>query len=459
MNRVITLCVLLMWSYSPSVSMAAQTSLGDRRKGVGSVAAKETKETAASSFLKLNLSPDSLSGQDRIEVFEKVWQAVNDKYYDPSFNGMDWTAAHERYRARVDGLKSDEEFYALLNRMLGELRDAHTLFRSPRQREASRKQQATSAGISIREVEGVPVIFSVDADSDAARAGVKSGMTVRTIDGQAFAERLAQVRAEVGETSSERLARLRVYARLLAGEPDTPLKLGLTRADRSEFEVALTRRTVSNLSPLTSNLLPSGNAYLKFNAFRSPVSKEFKEALIKFKDASGLIVDLRGNGGGDVEEMLHIAGYFFNEKVFFGRGVTRSGKPLSLLGGLVKVPLEAYVGGPGKQIWSKPVVILISERTGSAAESFTAGMQENGRATVMGTQSCGCVNIVNNRFEMKGGGELQLSELGYLSPKGRRLEGNGIMPDKVIAPALLDLRRSRDAGVEEAENFLRNIVR
>ncbi len=368
---------------------------------------------------------------------------------------MDWNAARERYRLRIGGLKSDEEFYALLNQMLGELRDAHTLFRSPPQLEASKKHQATSAGISVREVEGVPVIFSVDKDSDAARAGIETGMMVRTIDGQPFTERLAQAQGEVSESSSERFTRLRVYARIIAGEPDTPLKLGLTRADGTAFEATLMRQTVSTVSPLTSNLLPSGLAYIKFNAFRSPVSKEFKDALIKLKDAPGLIVDLRGNGGGDVQEMLHIADYFFNSKVFFGRGVTRSGKPLSFLGGLISIPLEAYVGGTGKQIYSKPVVILTSERTGSAAESLTTGMQENNRAWVIGSQSCGCVNGVINKIGVKGG-ELHISELGYFSSKGRKLEGVGTTPDKIVSLTLADLRSRRDAWIEEAEKFLKD---
>ena len=413
---------------------------------------------AADSYSDANVSTETLSEKDRIKVFEKVWQTVNDKYYDSSFNGVDWNAARERYRSRIGGLKSDEEFYALLNQMLGELRDAHTLFRTPRQVEASKRQQATSVGFSIRVIEEVPVIFSVDNDSDAARAGVESGMRVRTIDGQPFAERFAQAQGEISASSSERLTLLRVYARIVAGEPNTPLKLGLTCADGTAFEVTLMRRTVSNVAPLTSYLLPSGFAYIKFNAFREGTAKEVKAALEKFKDAPGLIVDLRGNGGGDVQEMLQIADYFFNSKIFFGRGVTRSGKPLSFLGGLVRVPLEVYAGGSGKQIYSQPIAILTSERTGSAAESFTAGMQENNRARVIGSQSCGCVNVVNNQISVKGG-ELQISELGYLSSKGRKLEGVGITPDKLVVATLADLRSRRDAWIEEAEDLLKNTAK
>lgn len=97
-------------------------------------------------------SSGSLTAKERVEVFEEVWNAINEKYYDPKFNGVDWNAVHERYRPRVDIVKSDEEFYSQLRQMAGELHDAHTRVRSPRQREDRKKQQGVSTGISIREV-------------------------------------------------------------------------------------------------------------------------------------------------------------------------------------------------------------------------------------------------------------------------------------------------------------------
>jgi carboxyl-terminal processing protease len=403
-------------------------------------------------------APESLSEKDRSEVFEKVWRAVNDKYYDAAFNGVDWNAMRERYQPLISGVRTDQEFYALLNRMLGELRDAHTHFRTPSSIAASKTQTATSTGISLREVEGLLAVFRVEPASDATHAGVQSGMIVRRIDNQPVTERLAVARQEVNASSyaPEGLTRLRVYARLLAGPPDTSLKLGLQRADNSLFEVTLTRRIVTTTAakPILK-LLPSGNAYLKFDSFRDGIAKEVKAILEKFKDAPALIIDLRSNGGGEIPEMRKIAGYFFNERIFLGRGISRTGKPISLLGGLVKIPLEAYVGEPGGQVYAKPVAILTSERTGSAAESFTAGLQENNRATVVGSQSCGCVNIFTDTIKVKGGGELQLSELGYASPKDHKLEGGGVTPDEVVALTLADLRAGRDAWIEAAEGLLK----
>ena len=87
----------------------------------------------------VNSSSDSLSSKERVEVFEEVWKAINEKYYDPKFNGVDWGAVHERYRPLVDTVKSEAEFYDLLNQMAGELREAHTRVFAPRVHDRSAK--------------------------------------------------------------------------------------------------------------------------------------------------------------------------------------------------------------------------------------------------------------------------------------------------------------------------------
>ncbi len=402
---------------------------------------------------------DSLSTKERIEVFEEVWKTIGEKYYEPSFNGVDWNAVRQRYRPRVDAVANDAEFYSLLNQMAGELRDAHTRVRSPRQRQERKKRLATSAGVRIYEVEGTPVILSVTSDSEAARAGVVPGMAVRTVGGQPIAEAIAVARREVGTSSSERATRLLSYSRLVAGEPGTPLRLGLTRADGTPLEVTLMRRTTPAGPQFTARLLPSGHAYIRFDRFRSPAARQLKEALEKFKDAPGLILDLRGNGGGDGEEGLRIASYFFNDKVPIARIVTRTGKPPSALFGLISLPKEFKAGRRGGQIYSHPVVVLVNEATGSTSELFASAMQEHDRARIIGTQSCGCVLGILNYRELKGGGEFAISELGFVTSRGRTLEGQGVVPDKLIPLTLADLHYQRDTALEEAEKYLSSLVK
>lgn len=426
---------------------------------VSPAAVKAQKPARAAVATEARSSSGALSAKERIEVFEEVWKTINEKYYDPKFNGVDWNAMRERYRPRLNNVASDAEFYDLLNQMAGELRDAHTRVRSPRYRQERKNRQATSAGVLLYEVENTPAIFDVTPDSDAARAGVLPGMIVRTVNGQPIAEALSKARQDVGTSSSERATRLLSYLSLIAGEPDTPLTLGLTRADKTPLEVILTRRTIPAAPQFTARLLPSGDAYVRFNRFRSPVSKQLKEALMKFKDAPGLILDLRANGGGNAEEGLRIAGYFFNDKVPIARVVTRTGKPPSALFGLVSLPKELQAGEKGSQIYSNPIVILINEGTGSTSELIAGAMQEQGRAQIIGTQSCGCVLGVLNHRELKGGGDLAISELGFATSKGRTLEGTGVVPDKPITVTLADLQHERDTALEEAERYFDNLLK
>src|SRR5207245_62943 len=151
-----------------------------------------------------------------------------------------------------------------------------------------------------------------------------------------------------------------------------------------QFEAMLTRRVAARTVPtLISQRLPSGFHYLKINALRSPVDDQFKKEFAGFKDAPGLIIDLRGISGGNIHDVgLKIADYFFPTKISFGRFINRSGET---------APFRSLSAGGGSQIYERPVVILVDESTRSAGEVFASGFQENGRATVVGTQSCGCV--------------------------------------------------------------------
>lgn len=306
------------------------------------------------------------------------------------------------------------------------------------------------------EVEGQSVVVRVAPDTEAARAGVEAGMLVRAIDDKPVAQRLTEISQEIGNSSSARAAKVFLYRRLLAGEPDTALKLGLTRQDGTAFDVTLTRRTISTAPKVEARLLTSGVAYIRFNRFHPEATKGVRDALAQYKTAPGLIIDLRNNGWGELDETLSIAGFFFDEKVTLARVLTRSGKPPSVAFGLVKLPLELSVSSKGKQLYAGKVVVLVNEASGSGAELLTTALQENGRAQVVGTQSCGCVLSVMNHRKIKGGGELNISEFGFVTAKNRRIEGEGVVPDKAIALTIADLRRGRDLALEEAEKLLRS---
>jgi carboxyl-terminal processing protease len=397
---------------------------------------------------------ERLTARDRKDVFEKVWREIHDHYYDPFFNGVDWNEVHERYAPLVDATGNDQEFYALMSQMTSELHDAHTRFNSPEQWKNFRRQQGVTVGFSVDDIDGKTVITSVIPGTDAAHSGIEPGMVVLRVNDTPIAERLAEIEKKRLPSSTERATRWFIYNRVFAGPVDTSLKVALQRGDGSVFEVSLRRQIYSAAPEVTTHVLPSGNVYIRFDGFQHPITREFRRALQKFHDAPGLILDLRRNGGGDLAVLLPIAGYFFGKKTLFAKDSTRTGKPLSSYVGLFKLPLQLYVGRPGEQIYSGPVVILVDAHSASSSEVFAAGMQDTLRARVIGSQSCGCVLGIAKPRVLKGGGVLEMSEVLWFSPKGRKLEGTGITPDKIVTPSVADLQRRRDPALAEADKSL-----
>lgn len=390
-----------------------------------------------------------MSAKDRVRIFDQVWRLVGEKYYDPNFNGVNWNALRDEYRPRAAQASCDEALYGVLKEMARALHDAHTRFRSPAERARARRLQATTPGFTISEIEGRAVIVNVEPDSEASRAGVEAGMIITNVDGLPFSQRLAEVSEEVGESSSSRARALLTYYEVLAGEPGTMVRLGVEREDGTRAQIDLERHTVPISPPLVSHMLPSGYGYIKFDLFSDRVAKQFRDALSNLSGAPGLIVDVRGNPGGDFGSLLAIANSFFSDKVSFGRIIARSGRGPSLMLRMLGVPSQLDAGASSNAVYSGPVIILVNEATGSASEIFAAGMQENHRGAVIGRQTCGCV-LGSVAHPVKGGGEMDVSEFGIVTASGRKLEGIGVMPDVTVPLTLEDLRHHHDATLTEA---------
>lgn len=399
-----------------------------------------------------------LSLQDRTEVFEKSWKAISDHYYDPEFHGVNWVAVREKYQPLVEVAKDDEEFYELMSRMTGALHDAHTRFSSPERWEDRMKHQGAATGMRVGFVEGKVAIVDVLPGASAAQAGIEPGMIVISVGGKPVGERIAEAEKRVTLSSSERFTRLIVLRSVFGGTLEETLIVGLERADGSRFEVKLTRQVLSVAPHVTSRMLDAGFGYMRFDQFHPSITKEFKEELEKNRNAPGLILDLRSNGGGNGDVLQTIAGYFYNKKTLLAKRMSRKQVAKSERDGGNEEQSDAYAGKEGQQIYAGPVVVLISEYSGSATELFAAGMQDTGRAKIVGSQSCGCVlGITKNRM-MKGGGVLEISEVLWFSPKGRKLEGEGVIPDRAAAPTIASLRQKRDLVLDEAEKILREMT-
>jgi carboxyl-terminal processing protease len=395
-----------------------------------------------------------LSPKEREQVFEKVWKNVDEHYYDPEFGGVNWQGIHPRYLPLVQTAKDDKDFYSILDRMTAELHDAHTRFSSPEQWENRKKHQGVSIGFRAGYVESKVVVLDVFPGSNAAQAGIEPGMIVTALDGQPMADRLAESAQKVLPSSTERVTKLRVLSNVFAGPVETLFAASLERADGSVFEVKFARQTLSTAPRVTAAKLPSGFGYIRFDEFHPSLVKDFKTAVENLRTTPGLILDLRRNRGGVGATLEAMAGLFFDSKTLFERRMSRKQVTASERDGHRAEERQVFVGKNGSQIYAAPVVILVSEYSASATEVFSAGMQDSGRATLVGSPSCGCVLGITHDRVMKGGGVLEVSEILWFSPKDRKLEGEGVIPDRAALPTIASLQEKRDLVLEAGEKIL-----
>jgi carboxyl-terminal processing protease len=375
---------------------------------------------------------------------------------DPGFNGIDWRAIGARYRALAMIARHDDDFWDVLNRMTGELRDSHTRVEVPKFVALRRRQEFVSLGLDIGRVEGKIVVVSVTPDSDAYWAGVRPGMEVARIDGAPAEERYAPVLAAEREQSTQWTKERRVFRTLLLGEPDTKLAFEIIRADGSMLAATLTRKVIRAAPSATARKLPSGFGYIRFTGFSRSLRAQVLGAIQTQRSLPGLIIDLRNNAGGSASMVEDIAEQLVKEKTDVGTIITRTGQPVTLFGYPVEKIKRTLAGSPSA--YDKPVVVLVNAGSASASEMLAGGLQDIGRVKVIGQRSCGCLLGFLGYATVPGGAELAYSEIGMVSAKGHRIEREGVLPDIEVPITREDLRLNRDRALEAAEDLLRKIA-
>ena len=401
----------------------------------------------------------SLDTAQRERAFDFVWSTINERYYDPAFNGADWKALASTYRPLAMKALDDQAFWDVLDRMSGELKDSHTRVESPRQVALRKLDQAVTLGFSFAPVQGVLAVTGVNGDSDAWWAGVRAGMVLETIAGENAMTAYDRLVAGTRFDSTERSRHMRAVRRLVSGEEGTRVQFGFKRGDGSRFEANLGRNVLNYRATAFHRVLPSGFGYLRLTQWTVGVMPRALEGLAALKNTPGIVIDLRGNPGGSLHAVNAMLGRFFAEPRELGHVLTRTGKPVSLLfGALDIIKLKTEVEGD-KDAYRGPVVILVNAGSGSGSEFFAATMQAAGRAVVAGEPSCGCLLGFLGYARVPGGAELAYSEVGFVMSNGKRIEGEGVIPDHLIPLTLPDLQANRDRTLEQAQEILRGMAK
>lgn len=396
----------------------------------------------------------------RMQTFEIVWRTVKEKHFDPTFGGVNWDEVRERYEPRAKAAATDADLYRILQEMLGELRQSHFNILPP---EAiipdEEKETGGSIGIDLRIIDGKAIINRVDPDSPAARAGLRPGYLIESVGEGANAKFVAQIAKPLAQAKqSDALKNIRLQRRILAeinGEPGTNATLTfLDEKEKSHQVTMLRERMKGELSPPLGNFPPQytefeaklleGNvAYIRFNIFTTPVIEKAVRAIRDHRDAAGMVFDLRGNPGGVGGIAMSIAGRLIEKGASLGTMKMRSGE-------------MRFAAFPQANAYSGPVIVLIDSMSASTSEIFAAGLQEMGRAVVIGERSAGAC-LPSYFQKLPTGGVFQFAIADYKTPKGVLIEGRGVAPDIELNWNRASLLAGRDAQLDRALAELRRL--
>jgi carboxyl-terminal processing protease len=414
----------------------------------------------------------------RRESFDIVWRTVKENHFDPKFGGVDWEAVRAEFAPRAAEARTDRELHTLLQQMLNRLGRSHFNIippeaipstpgeeelqegegeggahagEEPRRKGSLRaaEQLTYGIGIDLRVVGGVALVTRVEAGSPAARAGLRTGHVLRSIDGRPLSEILSTLRLlSVYEPSARNQIPAEIIVGFVNGPPGTSVRLTYLDGRNRVRRVAVPReRLKGELVPLFQTLpaqfvefesarLRGRIGYVRFNLFAAPVLDKFCAALRSMQDAPGLVLDLRGNRGGLLGLVYGLGGLLETRPVSFGVMRTRAGwHDLAVV--------------PQKNGYRGQLVVLIDAETQSAAEIFAGGVQSSGRAVVVGQRSAGAT-LPSAAKELPTGAILQYAFADFVGGDGSVIEGSGVVPNLSVKLTRRQLLAGRDPQLEAA---------
>jgi carboxyl-terminal processing protease len=256
--------------------------------------------------------------------------------------------------------------------------------------------------------EYITIIAPIEG-SPAALSGIQPGDRVLAIDNQAVR----------GKGAPD-------LVRMMRGEPGTKVLLTIRRKGQDKLLYFRLTRQIINVASVASKSLKGNVGYLRIKTFQTGTHAELLDNVKKLKEAArgelaGLVLDMRNNPGGLVNEATAVADEFLSGGVIFT--TRRRGQ---IVDDLRADELGALRRGP--------VVVLVNEYSASAAELVAGALQDNKRAPVVGAPTFG-KGSVQTIVDLPGGAGLRLTTLRYYTPSGRPIQAQGVKPDVLVGGA------------------------
>lgn len=334
------------------------------------------------------------SRYEKLELFNKVLYLIESQYYRE--------------------VSTDKLIEGAINGMMNTL-DPHSAYLDSEV--FSKMQEETSGefgglGIEVTQKDGILVIVTPIEDSPAFKAGIKAGDKIVEINHESM----------VGTTLQQAIERLR-------GKMKTKIILGIVREGVDGIKNFELTREIVYLKPVKFELLKDNYAYVRLTQFQKKSAEYIVGALKKMRESSkktglkGVILDLRSNPGGLLDEAVDVSSIFLKEGIV----VSTEGRD-------PKNKEIRYVKKTGYKELEIPLVVLINGSSASASEIVAGALQDSKRAIIMGTQSFG-KGSVQSVAKIDDASGIKLTIAQYMTPANRKIQAVGIVPDVAIGEA------------------------
>jgi len=391
--------------------------------------------------------------------FQTVWETIRDKHWDLKSTGVDWDQIYTKYLPKAKMATSRAEMREVIQAMIQELGQSHfNILGEASSAALSELEHSTPAGqarpgFTVDLIEDKVYISSLDGNGPGTKAGLRIGDEILSVRQLAMQELVEKIKAAYQESAHAPLYIKRMLNQFFQGDSGEKVSLKIARKGQEEEKVTLLLTkpsgqyiTLLNLPPTyyqyDSEILQGNIGYVRFNIWVPQVKQAFEsKSLPAMSGTKGMIIDLRGNGGG-----LGVLAISLANKLVSENGL----KLGTMRNGGTEMNFPIFPQPPG---YTGPLAILIDEGSASTSEIFAAGMQEIGRARIFGVRSAGAT--LPSLIEPLPNGDLfQYAMADYISTSGKKLEGAGVIPDEATPHTLASLARGEDAALHAAQNWI-----
>ncbi len=383
-----------------------------------------------------------------------VWETINTHYFDSTFSGLDWRGEYEYYRPIIASCTSSDSLYYHLNKMLFKLGVSHLGVVSAEEVNTVGDPQLFldgSLGIDVRYINEKAIITRIEENSSADLAGIKAGYELTSIQEESVEEIAVKRDKDQTPPFNERNLNAMItqdIIRLLYGNPDDQANIEYIDHNNRHQKVALSFRQQSvqkaTLVPdlpeiyarLSSRVISDSIGYIRFDVFHPVILDGIVETIQGYRHLPSIIIDIRGNPGGDFETRRTIVNQFFAERKLFWTYRHRN-------------EIREVYTEPVVNPFTGNLVILVDYLSGSSSEEFAGGMKDIGRATIVGQQTVGKV-LTMEFAPLPNGAFLIYPNSQTRTSKNSILEGTGVIPDVLVELTQESLLEGKDVQLEQA---------